>query len=276
MNILTIGNSFSNSLNAYFPQVAESVSEKLNLQAASFGGCELERHWAYIEAEENNPVCRIYRGGASKLSDILQSENWDIVTIQQASAFSWRAESYEPYAENIIAYIKKHAPSAEIIIQQTWAYRADAIQLQKESDWNLNQQQMFELLKENYRKMGERHNCRIIPTGLAVQLARENEERKFKCSSKEYIEKLRWPDLPPQASDVVGKYYWTKNLENGELEIKADLTHLNCRGEYLQACLWLAFIYQRKCNEISFIPNEIADSDAKFLQNIAQKALVSG
>ena len=48
LKVLAIGNSFSESLNVYWPQVAESAGCTLHLEQASHGGCELHRHWNYI------------------------------------------------------------------------------------------------------------------------------------------------------------------------------------------------------------------------------------
>ena len=272
MKVLSIGNSFSNSVQRYLPQIAACLGKSLSLQMASFGGCELRRHWSYITAEENDVDCRIYAGGASKLRDILANEAWDLVTIQQASHESWRPETYEPYAGKIIAYVKQHAPQAEILIQQTWAYRADAVQLQADSEWQINQQQMYEKLTAAYKKIAQKYGLRIIPSGYAVQLARKNEEKPFCNYDVELLQYLRWPDLPPQSGDVVGACAWRKDPVSAELYLSRDLTHLNCRGEYLQAALWAACIYGVNAETISFVPEEISNNDAVFLRSMAQRA----
>ena len=108
MNVLTIGNSFTWSLRRYFPDVVKAAGEKLHIRFANFGGCELERHWSYIKAEMADPMCRVYDGG-NRLCEMLESCDWDFVTIQQASHMSWRAESFEPFAGNIIDYVRKFA-----------------------------------------------------------------------------------------------------------------------------------------------------------------------
>ncbi|NMA19961.1 MAG: DUF4886 domain-containing protein [Lentisphaerae bacterium] len=275
MKILTIGNSFTDSLTAYFPQTVHSINGQLQLGRASFGGCELRRHWSYVTAEENDPSCIIYGGGGRKLRDILNGESWDVVTVQQASHESWRSECFEPYAGNLIEYVRRHAPGAEVIIQQTWAYRADHPQLQPGSEWNINQTDMYQRLTKNYREMAAHHQCRMIPTGHAVQLSRENEESRFSNYSPSLLNTLRWPDLPPQGGDVVGQCFWRKNAETGELEIVRDLIHLNCRGQYLQACVWTAFLYQKNTSEITFVPEELSNSDAAFLRKIAQQVVDS-
>ncbi len=273
MKILTIGNSFSESIWVYLPQIAATAGKSLELGRASFGGCELHRHWAYICAEENEQNCNIYAGGGKKLRNILSEIPWDVVTIQQASRESWRQESYEPFAGQIIAYIREHAPQAEIVIQQTWAYRADSPFLLPDSEWGINQEQMYQVLTKNYRDLAERYKLRIIPTGSAVQIARQKESLPFPNYDPELLQTLRWPDLPPQASDVVGQCRWAKDQSSGELIISRDLTHLNCRGQFLQACVWLIKLFNCKPEEITFKPQELADQDADFLRQIAAEAV---
>ena len=272
MNILTIGNSFTDSLALYFPAAVQSARCDLHFERANFGGCELARHWSYIEAEERDVRCRIYQGGR-KLRSILELRAWDVVTIQQASHDSWRPETFQPWAGNIIAYVKKHAPQAEVVIQQTWAYRADHPQLLPGSEWGVSQDEMYERLTENYTKLARDYKLRIIPTGYAVQLTRRNSERKFVNYDPALIDTLAWPDLPPQAGDVVGQCSWRKNPDTGELYLNRDLIHLNPRGQYLQACVWFAMLYGKKVSEIRLVPAELANSDVKFLQETAQQAV---
>jgi hypothetical protein len=270
LRILTIGNSFTDSLAAYFPQVAASAGRKLVFDRANFGGCELERHWSYIAAEEATPICRIYQGGR-KLRDIL-ARGWDIVTIQQASHASWRPETFQPYATNIFEYIRKHAPGAEAVIQQTWAYRADDPRIMPGGEWGITQTGMYDRLTENYRTLAKTLDLRIIPTGYAVQLSRAAEGKPFANYDPALLESLRWPDLPPQAGDVVGKAFYRKDPESGELSIARDLIHLNCRGQYLQACVWTAYLFGCRTEEITFVPEELDDRDAAMLRRAAQQA----
>lgn len=270
MNVLTIGNSFTWSLRRYFPDVVKAAGEKLHIRFANFGGCELERHWSYIKAEMADPMCRVYDGG-NRLCEMLESCDWDFVTIQQASHMSWRAESFEPFAGNIIDYVRKFAPKAEIMIQQTWAYRADSPRLQPE-EWNITQQEMHEKLTENYRALSERYGLRVIPTGLAVALSRLETPVKYQGYDRAILNDLRWPDLPPQAGDVVGQMTWMKDHETGSMKIGADYIHLNLRGDYMQACLWYAVLFGRKATDVTFVPDDIADDDAAFLREMAERA----
>ncbi len=271
MNILTIGNSFTWSLEKYFPAVVRAGGEELNLKFMNFGGCELHRHWAYINAETINPGIGFYHG--ERMDKVLSEGNWDAVTIQQASHASWRPETYEPYAGKIVEYVRKFAPKAEIAVQQTWAYRADHAQFRPGSDWGITQEEMHRRLTKNYKELAERYGFRMIPTGYAVRLSREKAAVRFQGYDPDWAEKLVWPDLPPQAGDVVGNISWRKGPD-GEMHQFRDLIHLNVRGQYLQACLWFAFLYGKSPEATAkyFLPEEIGNSDAAFLRSIAEEA----
>lgn len=273
LRILTIGNSFTDSLARYFQPVVESAGCRLHFDRANFGGCEMVRHWSYVEAEEREPVCRIYQGGSTKLRDLLAREKWDVVTIQQASHQSWRAESFHPWADKLHDYIRKHAPGAEPVIQQTWAYRADNPQFQPGGEWGISQREMYDRLTANYTALAKKLGLRVIPSGFAVQLSREQEPLPFENYDPALPEHLRWPDLPPQAGDVVGQCFWRKNPKSGELELRRDLIHLNERGQYLQACVWFGFLFGRPVSDIAFVPEELGNRDAAFLRDIAQQAI---
>ncbi len=273
LNILTIGNSFADSAARALPPVVRSAGAKLNLQKANFGGCELRRHWSYMAAELANPAdCRIYPH--RPLNCTLRETPWDIVTIQQASHESWRSETFQPYAQNIVNFVREYAPDAEIVIQQTWAYRADHPQFKAGSEWGISQSEMYNRLTVNYKRLsGELGNLRIIPTGYAVQLARKLQSVSFVPMSDEEQSRLVHPDLPPQAGSLVGRHYYLKNEDTQEFELKADLIHLNSRGEYLQAMVWFGMLYEADVTKLDYVSEDIGAADAAFLRSIAKMAI---
>ena len=81
LKVLTIGNSFAESVFRYLPKIAKAEGEKLVLEGANHGGCELQRHWSYVEKEEASPDVKMYRNNKMTLKEILKSRQWDIVTI---------------------------------------------------------------------------------------------------------------------------------------------------------------------------------------------------
>lgn len=237
VKILTIGNSFTQSLRRYFPVVVESANCRLIFAQLDLGGCSLERHWTNISREIADPSKPI-AFGHTYLSKI-QSQEWDYISIQQVSHNSWKYETFQPYADNLIAFLKEKCPSAEIVIQQTWAYHPAEKRL---VSWGFSQREMYEKLTKSYNTLAEKHNLRVIPTGDAVQLARETQP---------------------------GGY----NPENKDRIFTGDGFHLNARGQYLQACVWFGMLFDEPVSSVALQPKELTAEDAAFLRDVAQKAI---
>ena len=271
VKLLTIGNSFADSAFKFLPKVAESAGDKVIMDRANIGGCPLDKHWKLVEKDPAvKPYYRKYT-----LRDKLEAQKWDFVTIQQASHLSWKPESYMPYAKNLQEYVKKYAPQAELVIQQTWAYRFDDNRLKS---WKMSQREMFDKLVDAYDQAAAGLGIRLIPTGEAVQLARETQPVKYVEYDREALKSLKYPDpLPSEAGSFAVGMSWgsRKNKATGENEryIYNDPAHLNDRGRYLQACVWYGFFFDKPTSEIKFVPEGITEEDAAFLRATAQKVL---
>ncbi len=262
VKLLIIGNSFSICLKAYLPSVVESVPGcHLKLGDLTIGGCTLERHWNNITREEVDPSFKYFKKYTYK--EIMCSEKWDYVSIQQASGFSWQPDSYYPFIQDLYQYVKKNVPTAEILLQQTWSYRPDEPRLKQ---WGFDQKVMYEKLEAAYNKAARDLNIRVIPMGFAVQMARSNQPGGYNAyNPTDYI----YPKLPDVNRFFTGTFKWTPDKKT----ITGDAYHLNDRGKYLQACVWFAFLYQRKTSEIKFKPDTISVEDADYIRGIAQKAV---
>ncbi len=282
LNVLMIGNSFSICVGNFLPQMVRCFpGNKLKLTSCYIGGCSLETHWNnFLEAEQNSGFSpyriTIWESTTLKkpqfkgnVNDRLKSEKYDIVTIQQASRLSVDYQTYQPFAGELISQIKKYQPQAEIIIQQTWSYRADAPFLRENG---MDNSAMYQALEAAYHQLAKDYSFRMIPTGYAVQLSRKLSGCKFKNYDWEILDSLQWPDLPWQAGDVVGNFRWYKNSD-GEMTIYRDTNHLNMRGEYLQAALWCGFLYGIDPEDITYVAPKIGKTDAAFLRKCAKEAL---
>ncbi len=275
VRLLTIGNSFADSVFAFLPAVAESAGDKIIMDRANLGGCSLERHWKLMKESDADPTKKIYQGKKANLRDMLEKDKWDFITIQQVSSDSWRPASFQPYAKDLQAYVTKYAPQAELLMQQTWAYRFDDNRL---GNWKISQQEMFEKLVDAYGTASKELGIRQIPTGEAVQLARETQPTKYVEYDREALKQLKHPDaLPSETGSFVWGLKWqdAKNKETGEVykKIGGDSYHLNHRGQYLQACLWYAMLFDKPTSGITFVPTQLTAEDAAFLRTVAQKAL---
>ena len=132
MNILAIGNSFSQDATRYLSAVARSMGQKWNTANLYIGGCSLEKHFrnmlsegAAYELQWNGTGTGFY----VSIKEALLSRSWDVITLQQASHYSAFYETYQPYLTELSAYVRKLCPKAKVYIHQTWAYEAGSQKL---------------------------------------------------------------------------------------------------------------------------------------------------
>lgn len=286
LKVLMIGNSFTHSVLTYLPSLVKaSAEDKLLLGQAEIPGCPIWRHIEEYEKSEADPSHRPYwtnlelKGntpdGMSSLQELLDAEQWDIVTIQQASHESWQPDKFDNFYPRLVEIIRKHCPKSEIVIQQTWSYASDDPRVAKPSPtWGFDQDEMYRRLNENYRNMAKALNARIIPTGYAVQLSRERAPEKYTGFDKAEVSRYVHPDLPPASPiEVVGSFCWHKDSKTGKFVMWQDTFHLNKRGEYMQACVWYMFLFGRTGADIRFVPESITKEDSAFLIGCAESAV---
>ncbi len=281
LKVLMIGNSFSVCVGNYLPQIVAADGEnKLVLTSAYIGGCTLERHYNNLvkaEKEANfkpyqvkvwdsavNPVKA--KAVRKNVNELLKNNQYDVISIQQGSQKSFDFTSYEPYAGEIIKYIRKYQKNAEIVIQQTWSYRKDSKRFPK---LIADQVVMYNKLKDAYGKLAAKYQLRVIPMGDAVQIYRGDTPVKYTVPTKTY----KRPELPSDAGDVVGKFAWRKNKKTQEYSMGADCHHLNFRGEYMQAALWYMFLFDAPVEKIKFAPQKVDAKEVALLKNCAAKAI---
>lgn len=310
VKILTIGNSFANDATAYLPAMAKAGGKDLLLFRANLGGCSFERHARHLKAYEANPedpqgspylgkfvrsedvvppsiasgTTEVDKNSQEKPKNIslcvaLESEKWDYVTIQQLSNDSFKFETFEPYAGTIIDYVKKYAPTAKIVIHQTWAYREDCPLFKN----GLNQQTMFERLVDAYDQLAKKYDLEIVPVGTAIQEARKLPRWTLKYPDPNFDYKNPAPGTKPDqaGSLMVG---WTvkkvaapkkpgTEVEPDKYTASLDFKHCNAEGRYLGASVFYAYLYGEKAEANTFVPEGIDPADAKVLRGIADEVV---
>lgn len=134
MKILSIGNSFSINAMKYLHQIAKADGVNIKAVALYIGSCSLATHYKNMN---NDAIAYeiVYNGENTKLKtsirEALQSEEWDVVTVQQASWHSVDYDTYQPYLDALVKYIKFHSPKSKIMVHKTWAYRQGCDYLKK-------------------------------------------------------------------------------------------------------------------------------------------------
>lgn len=132
MQVLAIGNSFSQDATRYLHRLAKAANQDLTVVNLYIGGCPLSRHYRNMLSGERAYELEI-NGERSKfmvsLQEALLNRDWDVITLQQSSPNSTRYETYQPYLTELAAYIRRYVPKAKLYIHETWAYEQDSERL---------------------------------------------------------------------------------------------------------------------------------------------------
>ena len=173
MNILSIGNSFSQDAQRYLHRLAKHDGIDMKTVNLYIGGCPLRRH--YLNMLDDTAAYDFeFNGEATgikvSLRQALASDEWDVVTLQQASPLSGQYETYEPYIEELAAYVRRYCPHARLLIHQTWAYEDGSERLIRLG--YASAEDMLSALCNCYSKAAEAVGAHgIIPCGEAMMRA---------------------------------------------------------------------------------------------------------
>lgn len=214
LKVVYIGNSFSQNATEYIYNVLTNLGySDFKFGIAYIGGCNLETHLSNLKT--NNSAYRyqvcVANGrqeiGTKTLYDILTSERWDYVIMQQQSSKTGDASTYEDVYE-IINYCKKYCPKASFGWHMTWqnqgAVYGDIVNAVKST-----------ILKNAFFDF-------IIPTGTAIQNA-----------STSYMAKSTiWEtdDLHLTASHPFGKMVATLATVKSILREEVDINNLTYKN----------------------------------------------
>ncbi len=182
LKVLCIGNSFSVDMAEYAYQIGKSLGiNKIYLGNLYIGGCSLDTH--ADNAKNDKAAYTYYTNSAGKwieeknykLSDALAMQNWDFVTLQQASGYSGITESYSQL-EYLINYVKDNLPvisRAKLFWHMTWAYQGNSSHGDF-SKYDKSQSKMYDMIISAVQNKILTNDAfaGVIPDGTAVQNAR--------------------------------------------------------------------------------------------------------
>lgn len=226
MNLLSIGNSFSQDAQRYIHQIAKANGDDIYCANLYIGGCSLERHYNNIVNDSNEYDYQINGNDKdvtkSSIKQALLCKKWDVITIQQVSSFSGIIEKYYPFITEVIKYVKEFCPNAEIILHQTWSYENGS----DHGDFKYYNHDSDEMFR------------RIVETNKQVAI-KENIKTVFKCG--ELINKLR--NLPEF------------DYQNGGVSLCRDTFHMSYDlGRFALSLLWYRTLTNKPTSNIDFIP----------------------
>jgi hypothetical protein len=168
MNILTIGNSFSEDATRYLHNIAKADGENLQVTNLYIGGCSLEQHYRNMLSDEKKYELQ-YNGEKTgfyvSLRDALLNRPWDLITLQQVSHSSFNYDTYQPYLNALAEHIREYCPKAKILIHQTWAYEKNSDKLINVAKYDTAMAMTQDIIKAYNQAAKDINADGIIPSG---------------------------------------------------------------------------------------------------------------
>ncbi|MBQ9785624.1 MAG: DUF4886 domain-containing protein [Clostridia bacterium] len=171
MKILALGNSFSQDCTAHLGRMTDAYVRNLYI-----GGCSLERHANNLE---NRVADYEFQKDGAMLGDahvtaneIIASDTWDVITVQQVSQLSGLYGSFEPHLSVVLRHIRTLCPTARIVWNQTWAYATHSTHTGF-VNYNRDQALMQEMIASASRRVADENGLGLIEVGRAIAHLRE-------------------------------------------------------------------------------------------------------
>ena len=244
IRILAIGNSFSqDSVEQYLWEIGESEGVDLIIGNMYIGGCSLQTHHGHMLSGAPAYAYRKIAGDGVKretrnmnLEAALADEEWDYVTLQQASGFSGQYETYNPYVADLLAFVRSHVKKGcKVGWHMTWAYQSDSNHGHFPF-YDRDQMKMYQAIVSCARKVQD--DCTfdfIVPSGTAGQNARTS-----------------------ALGDTMTR----------------DGFHMNLLyGRYVLACTWFETICGKKVGKKAFYPEGVTSEQAAIARKSAHSAV---
>ena len=240
--MLAIGNSFSqDAIEQYLYELARAQGDSLVIGNAYIGGCSIDRHYTNLVKDSALYAYRKVVGGVRSerkkwtLKQIIRDEQWDVISLQQASQLSGVFDSYKnlPTFKRLVeSYVTNF--HVEFVWHMTWAYAED-FKSSRFQPYDYKQRQMYsDIVSTMLSVMPAIGNPRIVPTGTAVQLVRY------------------------RLGDILNR----------------DGMHLSYTlGRYTAACTWCEFLTGRIVDGNSYYPATINETEAQICQEEAHEAV---
>jgi len=243
LKVLAIGNSFSVDAMTYLYDIAAAHGvQEVVLGNLYIAGCPLSKH-AKIAAS-GDAAYKYYKNDSGKwnttanvsLDTALADEDWNIISLQQASSQSGDPSSYDLLDDMItILNNKKALDNAQLVWHMTWAYRSDSTNAAFKK-FDSNQLTMYQAIADAVQSevLGKSEIEIILPSGTVIQNIRKVE------------------------GDTLNR----------------DTSHLNEFGQYLAGYVWFVSLTGRPIEELKFIPRilTLSEEDQQLIINVVNQA----
>lgn len=172
MYILSIGNSFSQDAQRYLHRIAAADGVELHTFNLYIGGCSLAKHYRNMLGDFREYTLEMNGDSTNfkvSLKEALLNREWDVITVQQVSHESNHYDTYQPYLDKLVEYIRQCAPKAKIAYHQTWAYEQGSQKLHELMGYG-DQKDMFrDILEASQKAAQDIQADYVIPAGQVFQ-----------------------------------------------------------------------------------------------------------
>ena len=249
LKILAIGNSFSqDAVEQYLWQLFDAAGIKAVIGNLYIGGCKLETHYKNMQSGNAAYEYRKVEDGTKQelgKRSILQGitdENWDYISLQQASGSSGIYSTYTPYLPGLIDYVQEKAtnPEMKIAFHQTWAYAttSDHAEFPK---YDSDQMVMYAgIMNAVQNALADNPEIEIlIPSGTAIQNGRNSylgdtfnrDGYHLNIYYGRYTAACTWFETFSGQS-AVGNAYVPDGVDSDQAAIAQTAAHFACESPY--------------------------------------------
>ena len=242
LKVLAIGNSFSEDAvenNLY--DLAKAANKPIIIGNMYIGGAPIDLH--VKNANSNKEAYRyrkIYENGEKKttnkvsLEEAIGDEDWDYISLQQASPLSGNYQVIMEGLPQLVKYVSEHAPKANLIYHQTWAYQHNSTH-KGFSNYNSDQNVMYQAIMDATRRISKSGDFKfVVPAGTAIQNAR---------------------------TSSIGDNF------------TRDGYHLQLAyGRFTAACAWYEKLFRSDVRKNPYKPASVTDLEASIAKEAAHKA----
>ncbi|RWU07681.1 DUF4886 domain-containing protein [Pedobacter chitinilyticus] len=244
IKILAIGNSFSeDALEQYFYGLANAGGYKVIIGNLYIGGAPLDLHWKNVQEDKDAYEYRKIgldgkkeRFPKTSISKAIADEQWDYISLQQASPKSGLFETYLEPLPLLFDYVKGKAtnPKVKLVWHQTWAY-AQTSTHSGFASYGKDQMKMYQSIMDASKKAMKLVAFDIlVPSGTAIQNART------------------------KLGDVLCR----------------DGYHLDLNiGRYIASCTWYEAIFKQTVVGNAYRPEKVTEEQAAIGQQAAHEAV---
>lgn len=175
LRILSIGNSYSMDAHHFLSALAAHEGRRIRTVNLYHSGCSLKKHYDFWQ---NNEAAYQYEVNGKidwnshvSLLDILPTEQWDIITLQESSYASATTTEHQTYLDTLLKALRFYCPNAKIYLHQTWAY-GDGYSAHSSATGG-SMAGMWAKVKDFYDRESAATGLPLIPAGEAMFAAQQ-------------------------------------------------------------------------------------------------------